>query len=278
MPIELRRPYAVACISFLLLPLLLVGTASSLRAATVTAMWNANSESDIAGYKLLYGVASGAYTTTIDVGNVTSFAMPSLISGQTYYFVVQAYDTAGLVSPSSAEVSFTVPSAPSPAIVSLSPTSAVVGTAVTIAGANFGATQGTSTVTFNGTASMPMSWAASSILAPVPSGATTGSVVVTVGGVASNAVPFTVVTRAEHHESVADLGRGRDDGDNRRCELRRYAGDEHGDVQRHGVHADELGRQQHRRAGADRGRHREYRRDGRRVGKQRADLYGHNAW
>src|SRR5439155_1096143 len=88
-------------------------------------------------------------------------------------------------------VSFTV-TVPAPSITSLNPTSGLVGTSVTIAGANFGATQGTSTVTFNGTAAAPTSWSATSIVVPVPAGATTGNVVITVGGVASNAVSFTV--------------------------------------------------------------------------------------
>ncbi len=82
---------------------------------------------------------------------------------------------------------------PPPSITSLSPTSGAAGTPVTITGAYFGATQGTSTVTFNGTSATPTSWSATSISVPVPAGATTGSVVVTVGGVASNGVSFTVV-------------------------------------------------------------------------------------
>src|SRR5438046_4766014 len=86
---------------------------------------------------------------------------------------------------------------PSPAnIASLNPTAGVVGTSVTITGANFGATQGTSTVKFNGTAATPTSWGATSIVAPVPSGATTGNIVVTVGGVASNGASFTVTVPA----------------------------------------------------------------------------------
>src|SRR5246500_2499497 len=56
----------------------------------------------------------------------------------------------------------------------------------------FGSTQGTSTVTFNGTAATVTSWSATSIATSVPTGATTGNVVVTVGGVASNGVSFTV--------------------------------------------------------------------------------------
>ncbi len=83
-----------------------------------------------------------------------------------------------------------------PAITSLSPTSGGVGTSVTITGANFGASQGSSTVTFNGTSASVCStcWGATSIVVPVPSGATTGNVVVTVGGAASNGVSFTVTS------------------------------------------------------------------------------------
>jgi hypothetical protein len=85
-------------------------------------------------------------------------------------------------------VNFTV----APNITSLSPTSGATGASVTIAGAGFGSSQGTSAVGFNGTAATPTSWSGNSITAPVPSAATTGNVVVTVGGIASNGVAFTV--------------------------------------------------------------------------------------
>jgi hypothetical protein len=79
-----------------------------------------------------------------------------------------------------------------PTIVSLSPTAGAVGDSVTIAGGNFGDIQGSSTITFNGTDAIPTSWSATSIDVNVPAGATTGNVVVTVNGVASNGVAFTV--------------------------------------------------------------------------------------
>jgi len=88
-------------------------------------------------------------------------------------------------------VNFTV--VPAPSITSLSPTTGAVGAEVAIAGANFGATQSSGSVTFNGTATTPTSWSASTIAVPVPSGATTGNVVVNASGVASNTVSFTVV-------------------------------------------------------------------------------------
>jgi hypothetical protein len=83
-----------------------------------------------------------------------------------------------------------------PQITAISPTSGPAGTSVTITGTNFGATQGTSTVSFNGAAASPTSWSAASIVAPVPTGASTGNVLVIVGGVASNGVAFTLTAPA----------------------------------------------------------------------------------
>lgn len=81
----------------------------------------------------------------------------------------------------------------SPGISSLSQNSGPVGTSITITGINFGATQGTSTVTFNGTsAGTASSWSATSITVTVPNGATSGFVVVTVSGTPSNGKTFTV--------------------------------------------------------------------------------------
>jgi hypothetical protein len=87
----------------------------------------------------------------------------------------------------------TTPPQPAPSITSLSPVSGGVGTPVTIAGANFGVAQLSSTVTFNGMAATPTKWSAASIVVPVPAGATTGNVVVTVGGMASGGAAFTVL-------------------------------------------------------------------------------------
>jgi RHS repeat-associated protein len=89
---------------------------------------------------------------------------------------------------------YTVGPANPPSISSLSPSSGAVGTSVTITGTRFGSTQGSSTVTFNGRAASPTSWGATSIVVPVPSGATPGDVVVTVSGVASNSAFFMVPT------------------------------------------------------------------------------------
>src|SRR5258708_574876 len=123
----------------LLVVTLLLGSASALHAATAT--WNANPEPDIAGYILSYGTQAGVHPISIDVKNVTTWQLTALTPGQRYYFVVQAYNTSALTSLPSAEVIFDNPAA-GPSLTSLNPTSGAVGTAVTIAGASFGATQG----------------------------------------------------------------------------------------------------------------------------------------
>jgi hypothetical protein len=79
-----------------------------------------------------------------------------------------------------------------PAITGLTPTAGTYGTAVTIAGYNFGDTQGDGSVTFNGVAASVSGWGGTAVLVSVPSGAATGPAVVTVGGLASNGVTFTV--------------------------------------------------------------------------------------
>jgi hypothetical protein len=140
-----------------------------------------------------FGSTQGTSTVKFNgtIATITSWAAGSIVTkvptgATTGNVVVHA---SGVDSNGSA---FTV--LPTPSISSLSPTSGAVGASVTITGTNFGSTQGTSTVKFNGTtATTVTTWTATSIVANVPTGATTGSVVVTVSGVASTGVTFTVV-------------------------------------------------------------------------------------
>ncbi len=54
--------------------------------------WDPNTESDLAGYRVYYGEASGAYSHQIDVGNVTSCQIHQLTVGKIYFVAVTAYD------------------------------------------------------------------------------------------------------------------------------------------------------------------------------------------
>ncbi len=76
-------------------------------AETATVSWDANTESDLSGYKIYYGTSSGSYDDVVDVGNKTSFSINNLVVGTTYFFVVTAFDFSGNESGFSNEVSFT---------------------------------------------------------------------------------------------------------------------------------------------------------------------------
>ena len=153
---------------------LLFGSASTVDGANYTAG---------TGYTIRDSVPSGAGAKFITEDGIqtiagTASATATLASSGNWGALFAAFKPAGGV--------------PSPSITSLSPASGPTGTSVTITGANFGASQGTSTVTFNGVAATPTSWSNTSIAVPVPSGATTGNVIIIVGGFASNGVAFTV--------------------------------------------------------------------------------------
>jgi len=99
--------------------------------ADVTLAWDANSESDLAGYILYYGTSSGNYTSNINVGNITQYTIPNLQDGETYYFAVTAYNDADLESDYSEELPHTVGNlnnSPTTPAVPNSPSSGYVGT------------------------------------------------------------------------------------------------------------------------------------------------------
>lgn len=71
-----------------------------------TLLWDPNSEPDLAGYRLHYGLASGSYQSVVDVGNCTEFTLTGLAANQTYYIAATAYNTSGAESGYSNEVVF----------------------------------------------------------------------------------------------------------------------------------------------------------------------------
>ena len=80
-------------------------TSSTTTGTTAVLAWNANAESDLAGYKVYSGTSSGRYGAPVDVGKSTSYQFSNLKLGTTYYFAVTAYDVNGNESLRSSEVS-----------------------------------------------------------------------------------------------------------------------------------------------------------------------------
>ncbi|MHB9006173.1 MAG: fibronectin type III domain-containing protein, partial [Limisphaerales bacterium] len=74
---------------------------------TVQLAWDANTEPDVAGYKVYWGTSSGQYSQQLSVGAVTTAQIPDLAPGVTYYFAATALNTEGLESDYSAEIEHT---------------------------------------------------------------------------------------------------------------------------------------------------------------------------
>ncbi len=81
-------------------------------AGTISLAWDApttNSDgsplTDLAGYYIYYGTASGVYGVPVDAKNVTSYTLAGLTPGQTYFIAVTAFDTSQNESQFSDEVS-----------------------------------------------------------------------------------------------------------------------------------------------------------------------------
>ncbi len=107
---------------------------------------------------------------------------------------VNADATSELATATFDNVSTSSAAAPAPAITSVSATSGPVGSQIQILGTGFGALQGNSLVTLNGTLPTVNSWSATSVTVTIPMGAISGPLAVSVTPTldSSNPVTFTV--------------------------------------------------------------------------------------
>ncbi len=83
----------------------LLSLASAAQAGSVTLAWTPNADGNTVGYRIYWGHQSGAYGGSVDVGNVSTWELNGLADGVPYYFVVRAYNSAGMLSGPSTEVS-----------------------------------------------------------------------------------------------------------------------------------------------------------------------------
>ena len=78
-------------------------------AASLLVTWVANTDSDLAGYKVYYGTQSRTYGTVADVQKANSYQISNVQNGSTYYVTVASYDNSGNESIRSTEVNAYIP-------------------------------------------------------------------------------------------------------------------------------------------------------------------------
>lgn len=98
--------------TFILSGLLLL-LARPAAAGVIQLTWDPGADPDVTGFMVSYGVRPGVYQSTVDAGSVASVSL-SLAAG-TYYFAVQSYNAAGLLSAYSNEVPVVVTESGGPA-------------------------------------------------------------------------------------------------------------------------------------------------------------------
>ena len=136
-----------------------------------------------------YGSSDGSHWTQIGVVQTITMATNALVglavdSGLNGTLQPAVFDNVS-VTP--------VTGVLTPSVTTITPSGAIVGASVVLAGSNFGPTQATSTLTFSGVTATVTSWTPTALTVTVPTGAITGSVVVIVGGLPSVPVNFTIL-------------------------------------------------------------------------------------
>jgi hypothetical protein len=110
------------------------------KAASLNLAWDPPISGTPAGYVLGYGTQTGVYTNIVNVGPSTSYTVHGLAEGRTYFFVVVAYTTAGVISAPTPELRsslcLSAPSAPTGMTASVSGTLVNVAWAASSGGVN----------------------------------------------------------------------------------------------------------------------------------------------
>lgn len=75
----------------------------------VSLAWDRSPSIEVTGYRIYYGVTPGNYTNSVVIGNVTNATVTGLVSGVPYFLTVSGYNSSGLESQLSNEISYTVP-------------------------------------------------------------------------------------------------------------------------------------------------------------------------
>ena len=92
----------------------LLGGVPAFASQSVSLTWNPSADTNVAGYRIYFGVASHVYTNSMTVGNVTNITVSGLADGTTYFFGATTVDSSGNESDLSNEASYVIPTPPPP--------------------------------------------------------------------------------------------------------------------------------------------------------------------
>ncbi|MDD4985730.1 MAG: IPT/TIG domain-containing protein, partial [Dehalococcoidales bacterium] len=140
--------------------------------------------------------ASADWQTYTNWGGLLGIDVTGLTPNTSYTFEVKARNSENTETGYGDSDTLSTLALPDPTITGMNPTSGPIGILVTLTGTNFQASQGTSTITLNGTSATPSSWSDTQIVVPVPAGATTGVWTVTVTGANNPAISDTFTVTA----------------------------------------------------------------------------------
>lgn len=208
MPKKLRNQFLILMISFAVAPYVFASNTATITIGGVETQISGNWDTgqlsisfiDSVGHVYTETASYGEYSTAASVASYFGakfsndyFAADGLCAyavGAVITFHLKGGATLNFPSITNSSHSFSI--SPGISITSILPDPSAVGTTVTIYGGPFGASQGSSTVTFNGVLAIPSSWSDNAVVLQVPAGAATGDVVVTVSGYPSSGFLFIV--------------------------------------------------------------------------------------
>jgi len=95
-----------ALFRFLLVGVVALMELSAVASQSVVLTWSPSIDTNVAGYKIYFGVASQTYTNSVAVGDVTNTTITGLADNTTYFFAATTYDSTGAESGFSNEASY----------------------------------------------------------------------------------------------------------------------------------------------------------------------------
>ena len=123
-------------LALLMCVVLAVGAGGDALGGSITVQWDPVSDQNLAGYRIYYGLSSGTYSQSLDLGVITQHTLAGLPDCTAHYIALKSIDSLGQVSSQfSSEISgFTRPT-----LVSVTPSVVVAGgtAIITLDGVSF---------------------------------------------------------------------------------------------------------------------------------------------